>query len=68
MLELSARLAEAEVAAEVRTIAHRLHGSGASYGFPAISSAGQAAERAEPEALAEALAALLATLDQERTA
>jgi len=48
----------------VRTLAHRLHGSGACYGLPQVSEAGHAAEVADAAALPEALAHLLAVLGE----
>lgn len=42
----------------IRLLAHTLHGSGASFGFPEISEAGKNAELADKEALPEKLLAL----------
>ena len=65
LTELRARLDDPDALAEVRTIAHRLHGSGAAYGLPQISEAGRALESADAAGLPEALAGLLAVLSAE---
>lgn len=45
--------APAEAAQVIRRVAHRLRGSGGSYGFPELTEAGAAAELAEPGDLAD---------------
>jgi DNA-binding response OmpR family regulator len=54
--------AAAGAAEEIRGIAHRLKGSGASFGFPEISRAASAVLDAEPASEAAAVAALLERL------
>jgi HPt (histidine-containing phosphotransfer) domain-containing protein len=53
---------DAEAAARIRQLAHQLAGSGASYGFPAISDAARDAERADNDALADATGRLIEAL------
>lgn len=65
LTELRARLDDPEALAEVRTIAHRLHGSGAAYGLAQVTAAGQAVEHADSAGLPEALAGLLEVLSAE---
>jgi len=54
---LQVKLAEGNAKAEenVRLLAHSLHGSGTSFGFPEISEAGKALEQADAGMLAEPL-------------
>ncbi len=47
----------------IRLLAHTLHGSGTSFGFPEISEAGKNAELADKEALAEKLLELKTVLE-----
>ena len=54
-----------ESVAAIRRIAHALHGSGGTYGFPAISEAASIAEDAPEAELAAAVRALLEILDAE---
>lgn len=49
----------------IRRVAHQLRGTGASYGFHAVSEAAGAVEDAAPEALAEALETLIGVLRRE---
>jgi two-component system, OmpR family, response regulator VicR len=48
----------------IRLIAHSLHGSGASFGFPEISEAANAAEHASSEELGEKLEALMVVIEK----
>lgn len=53
---------EADALVQVRTIAHSLKGSGASYGFPEVSEAAARIESSDGDHLAKELADLCATL------
>lgn len=59
------KLAEGNVRADenVRLIAHSLHGSGASFGFPEISAAAELVEHATSEEISDRLVALKAVIE-----
>jgi CheY-like chemotaxis protein len=63
---LALKLAEGNSKADenIRLIAHSLHGSGASFGFPEISEAANAAEHASSEELGEKLEALTVVIEK----
>jgi DNA-binding response OmpR family regulator len=48
----------------IKLLAHSLHGSGASFGFPEISEAGKAVEHAEPDQMKENLITLKKVLEK----
>lgn len=60
------KLAEgnAKAGENIRILGHSLHGSGATFGFPEISDAGAAVEKADDTALESALTALKAVLEK----
>jgi two-component system response regulator VicR len=63
---LARKLAEGNTKADenIRLIAHSLHGSGASFGFPEISEAASVAEHAPTEELGEKLEALMIVIEK----
>lgn len=56
------RAGDTEAEARLRIIAHSLHGSGTTYGFPDISKAAKAVEHANKEELLKKLAVLITVL------
>jgi HPt (histidine-containing phosphotransfer) domain-containing protein len=61
--EIQAQLTAGPIdVAQMNERAHKLKGSGASFGFPDITAAATQVEKATPEALADAVEGLLALL------
>jgi DNA-binding response OmpR family regulator len=56
------RAGDAEAQASLRLLAHSLHGSGTTFGYPGISAAAKAVEHADPDALLPQLANLVRVL------
>lgn len=63
---LMAKLAESNPKADenIRLLAHSLHGSGTSFGFPEISEAGKEVEHAEPDEMQDKLIILKEVLEK----
>lgn len=63
---LHGKLAEGNVKTDenIRLIAHSLHGSGTSFGFPEITEAGKAVEHTDPDSMGDKLANLISVLEQ----
>jgi HPt (histidine-containing phosphotransfer) domain-containing protein len=56
------RAGDPEAQASLRLLAHSLHGSGTTFGYPAISAAAKAVEHANNETILHELASLLRVL------
>lgn len=56
------RAGDAEAQASLRLLAHSLHGSGTTFGYPQISEAARAVEHASPDTILQQLASLVRVL------